>query len=393
VNVLTARSIESARDGRWTDDPGFGVYLHIPFCLHRCHYCDFNTYEGKEHLQDEYVHALIEDIGRTEIPGRTATSVYVGGGTPTLLSPQKLGRLLDGVRDRVGLDPGAEVTVEANPETVDEASFEALMDVGFNRFSIGIQSLSDGVLAKLGRRHDSTVARSALQAARRAGAEDVNGDLIYGSPWEKEGDLQGSVEGILEAGCSHVSAYALTVEEGTPLHTMVATGRAPDVDLDTQADRAEIVDGLLEAAGFHRYEVSNWALEGRASAHNVLYWCAGDYLGLGAGAHGHLSGRRSWAVRRPEDFIAAVRSGASTEEGFEQLDSRARLREAVILGLRLLSGIDENALAARLGSDPELDEAFRSLIELGLLERAWGRIRATGRGLQLASEVARRLLP
>ncbi len=389
---MTISAVAPTRSGEWTADPGFGVYLHIPFCLHRCHYCDFNTYENKAHLQDAYVDALLADIRRCEYNGLPATSVYFGGGTPTLLSPGQLGRLLDAVRDRVGLAPGAEVTVEANPETVDEATFESLMDAGFNRFSVGIQSLSDDVLAALGRRHDSGVARRALAAARRAGAEDLNADLIYGSTWEREGDLRTSLEGILAAGCSHVSAYALTVEEGTPLHTMVATGRAADVDLDMQAERAEIVDGLLSSAGFRRYEVSNWALDDRASAHNVLYWCAGEYLGLGAGAHGNVAGRRCWALRRPEEFIAAVRSGDPTEDGYELLEPRARTREAAILGLRLLSGIDEAAFLARFEPDPGLGDAFDGLVGLGLLERVEGRLRATNRGLEMASEVARRIL-
>jgi putative oxygen-independent coproporphyrinogen III oxidase len=389
---MSVATVAPARSGEWTPDPGLGIYVHIPFCLHRCHYCDFNTYEGKGHLQDAYVEALLDEIHRCDVVGRPATSVYFGGGTPTLLSTQRLGRFLEAIRECVGVAPGVEITVEANPETVDVETFEALMSAGFNRFSIGIQSLSDNVLDALGRRHDSKVALAALDAARRAGAEDLNADLIYGSPWEKEGDLRASVETVLEAGCSHISAYALTVEEGTPLHTMIATGRAPDVDLDMQADRAQLVDALLSSAGYRRYEISNWALENMASAHNVLYWCAGDYLGLGAGAHGHLGGRRSWVLRRPEDFIAAVKAGDPTEDGYEVLDAGARAREAAVLGLRLLSGIDEAAFRARFDPDPTLVETLGELVDLGLLEREGGRLRATGRGLEMASEMARRIL-
>jgi oxygen-independent coproporphyrinogen-3 oxidase len=173
---------------------------------------------------------------------------------------------------------------------------------------------------------------------------------------------------------------------------MVATGRAPNVDLDMQADRAQLVDAFLSSAGYQRYEVSNWALENRASVHNVLYWCAGEYLGLGAGAHGHLAGRRSWVMRRPEDFIAAVKAGGPTEDGYEVLDGGARAREAAVLGLRLLSGIDEASFRAHFEPDPALLEAFGELAGLGLLERDGGRLRATGRGLEMASEVARRIL-
>jgi putative oxygen-independent coproporphyrinogen III oxidase len=389
---MSAVAAPATRSGRWTADPGFGVYVHIPFCLHRCHYCDFNTYEGKDHLQDAYVDALIADIGKAPATGGPATSVYFGGGTPTLLAPAQLGRILEAVSAQVGIHPAAEVTVEANPETVSERTFEALMGHGFNRFSVGIQSLSDRVLEALGRRHDSGVALRALAAARRAGAGDLNADLIYGSPWEEVADLVTSVERILEAGCAHISAYALTVEEGTPLHTKVATGRAPDVDQDLQAERAAIVDELLTSAGYERYEVSNWARPRHASAHNVLYWCAGDYVAFGAGAHGHVSGRRYWNAARPEDFMAAVESGAGAEAGHEVLTEDRRAREAAILGLRLLSGISEAAFRSRFSVDPALDESLTGLVRLGLLVRAEGRVRATPRGLEVASEVARRIL-
>jgi oxygen-independent coproporphyrinogen III oxidase len=382
----------ATRSGRWTADPGFGVYVHIPFCLHRCHYCDFNTYEGKDHLQEAYVDALVADIERCSADAPQATSVYFGGGTPALLTPSRLGRVLDAVRSRIGIAPGAEVTVEANPETVDEQAFTALMSAGFNRFSLGVQSLSDRVLEALGRKHDAEVALSALAAARRAGAEDLNADLIYGSPWEQPGDLRASLEKILETDCTHISAYALTVEEGTPLHTMVATGRAPDVDPDVQADRAEIVDEVLSRAGYERYEVSNWARPDRASAHNVLYWCGGNYLGFGAGAHGHLDGRRYWAVRRIEDFIAASEAGRSPEDGFEVLNPAARAREAAVLGLRLLSGIAVETFSSRFGNDADLAARFEELQSLGLLARTEGWIRSTGRGLQMSSEIARRIL-
>lgn len=391
---MSIAAASETRQGRWVADPGFGVYVHVPFCRHRCHYCDFNTYEGLEHDYDAYIDALITDIGRWDGETRPATSVFFGGGTPTLLRPAQLGRILDAVRDRCGLAPGAEVTVEANPETVDDAYFEALLDAGFNRVSLGVQSLVPEVLTGLGRTHGPDAALGAVAAARRAGFDDVNADLIYGSPWESDDGWLTSLHGIVDAAPDHVSAYALTVEEGTPLATLVATARVPDVDPDLQARRHAVADGVLGAAGYARYEVSNWARAGRASAHNVLYWCAGDCLGFGAGAHGHVRGERWWATKLPRDFIGCVTSGETTRAGSERLSPDARAGEALMLGLRLVSGIEVGAFAARFGDDAlgrrasEIDR----LIGDGLLERAGGNLRCTARGTMLSNEVAVRLL-
>ena len=381
----------TARSGLWTTDPGFGVYVHVPFCTHRCHYCDFNTYEGQDSLHGAYVDALVADIHRSE-PGRPATSVFFGGGTPTLLAPDDLGRVLGAIEATTGIAPGAEITVEANPETVDEKVFSGLLEAGFNRVSIGIQSLVPKVLVGLGRTHSAERALDAIVAARRAGVEDVNADLIYGSPWETEEDWLASLRGVIDAAPDHVSAYALTIEEGTPLATLVATGRVPDVDPDLQARRHGVASELLAAAGFERYEVSNWAKPGRASAHNVLYWCAGDYLGFGAGAHGHVGGRRYWTTRLPRDFISAVAGDGPTLAGHEIVEDRAG--EALMLGMRLASGIDLEGFAERFGS-AALDGRHESLSRLesdGLIERSQGWLRMTERGTLLGNEVGSSLL-
>ena len=383
-----------SRAGEWLEDPGYGVYVHIPFCLHRCNYCDFNTYEGQQGLHQPYVEALVEEIERWRGPGRRATSVFFGGGTPTLLDAHQLGRLLEAVRHRFGIDAEAEITIEANPETVDEAKFESLLAAGFNRFSIGVQSLSAEVLARLGRTHSARDALAALGAARRAGADDVNADLIYGSPWERSGDWAATLEGIIEAAPDHVSAYACTVEEGTPLHTLVRTGRASDVDPDLQAERHGVAAESLAGAGYARYEISNWARPGRASRHNLLYWSAGDYAGLGAGAHGHAAGQRWWSVRRPRDFIDAVNAGATTRAGGECLSRDERAGEALMLGLRLTSGVDLDGFVRRFGR-PSLDgraEEVAALESLGLLERSGRRLALTPRATMVANEVASRLL-
>ena len=382
------------RSGRWVADPGFGVYIHIPFCRHRCHYCDFNTYEGQDDQHAAYVDALVAEIMRWPGESRPATSVFFGGGTPTLLSPEQLGRVLDAVRVRVRLAPDAEVTIEANPETVDVASLIALRESGFNRISIGVQSLVPKVLLGLGRTHPPEVALAAIAAARAAGFEDINADLIYGSPWETDADWATSLSGVVDSGVDHISAYALTVEEGTPLATLVRTGRLADVDPDVQAERHAVAERELSAAGFERYEVSNWAQSGRASRHNVLYWCAGDYLGFGAGAHAHLQGERWWTTRLPRDFIDAVSSDGSTVDGSERLEADARAGEALMLGLRLRSGILLEDFATRFGSDAiaTREATFVELEDKGLLERASGRLRLTERGTLLANDALCRLL-
>lgn len=383
-----------SRTSIWTSDPGFGVYVHIPFCTHRCHYCDFNTYEGQDDLHGAYVDALVGDIERWSGPRRPATSVFFGGGTPTLLAPERLARILHAVEGSCGIAPGAEVTVEANPETVDDRVFDGLSSAGFNRVSIGLQSLVPKVLVGLGRTHSPERALDAIAAARRAGFADVNADLIYGSPWESTGDWVRSLEGVIAAEPDHISAYALTVEEATPLATLVATGRVPDVDPDIQAERHGIASDLLGAAGYGRYEVSNWARPGRASAHNVLYWCAGDYLGFGAGAHGHLDGERYWTTRLPRDFIAAVSNGTTTRAGDERLDTDRRAGEALMLGLRLSSGVDLDSYSARFGRAGLTARlpAITDLTRAGLLEQVDGRLRMTERGTMLGSEIGTALL-
>ena len=381
------------RSGAWLEDPGFGIYVHIPFCLHRCHYCDFNTYEGANALHGPYVDALERDIW-TNASGPPATSVFFGGGTPTLLAPRQLARLLAAIAGTVGLAPGAEITIEVNPETVDAAAFGALLAAGFNRFSIGVQSLAPGVLRGLGRTHSAAAALGAVAAARLAGATDINMDLIYGSPWERPEDWRVTVEGAISAEVGHVSAYALTVEEGTPLHVLVASGRVPDVDPDIQAERFDTASELFGAAGLDRYETSNWARPGRACRHNLLYWSAGEYLGFGAGAHGHVAGRRSWTVRLPRDYIAAVGRGKGTEAGCERLEVEARAGEAMMLGLRLASGVELGAFERRFGGAwlEGRSAVIDSLRASGLLDIAAGRLRIPASAAFVADEALCQLL-
>jgi putative oxygen-independent coproporphyrinogen III oxidase len=384
----------SAGHGEWREHPGFGVYVHIPFCVRRCNYCDFNTYEGLRSLHRPYVDALVRQIEGCPGSHPEATSVFFGGGTPTLLDPAELGRVLRAVRARVGIAPDAEITVEANPETVDGTRFTELLEQGFNRVSIGVQSLAPHVLQGLGRMHSVRTALDAIAGAHGAGFTNVNADLIYGSPWERAGDWQVTLEGVVAAEPAHISAYALTVEEGTPLATLVRTGRVPDVDPDVQADRHGVAESVLGCAGYSRYEVSNWARVGHASRHNLLYWSAGDYLGFGAGAHAHVDGHRWWNRRLPRDFIAAIDSGESVVAGEERLDVGGRAGEALMLGLRLSGGVDVGGFTRRFGKGALTERArdVDELVSLGLLETDARRLRLTPRGTLVANEALSRLL-
>jgi putative oxygen-independent coproporphyrinogen III oxidase len=349
--------------------PPFGVYVHVPFCTRRCDYCAFATWDDRHHLVGAYVDALVAEITRAEVPA--ATSVFFGGGTPSLLTPAQLGAVLDAI-SRV---PGAEVTVECNPDTLDLAKLRGYRDVGVDRISLGVQSMVPHVLAVLGREHDPANVERAAHDLRAAGFATWNMDLIYGSVAESVDDWRATLERALALDPPHVSAYGLTVEAGTPLAADVA--RHPDDD--DQAEKYELADDLLTAAGLVNYEVSNWARPGHECRHNRLYWSQGDYRGFGCAAHSHEAGRRWWNVRTPERYIALVADGASTEAAGETLGDEEREIEGLQLQLRTSEGVPASALDA---DDLE-----------GLVERHGDRLVLTRRGRLLANEVSLRLQP
>ena len=348
----------------------FGVYLHIPFCARRCDYCAFATWTDRHHLHDRYLAALRADVARTPMP--PVTSVFVGGGTPTAVDPVMLGEVLQ----EIPTVDGAEVTVECNPDDVTDEIASAYAAAGVSRVSIGVQSMVPHVLASLGRHHTPSNVGEAVRRVRAAGIGRVNLDLIYGAVGESLSDWRVTLERSLALEPSHVSAYALTVEAGTPLAT--TPERHPDDD--DLADKYEMADELLVGAGLDNYEVSNWALPGEECRHNVLYWQQGDYLGFGCAAHSHRAGRRWWNLRTPERYIEAVEAGASTEAASEALDDDTRRIEGLQLALRMRGGVPDDSLAADDIAD--LD---------GLVERSGGRIRLTRAGRLLANEVAIRL--
>ncbi len=295
----------------------FGVYVHIPFCAQRCDYCDFATWTDRGHLVGEYVDACVADLaGRPAGSVPPATSVFFGGGTPSLIPAAGLARILGAIT----VEPGAEVTVECNPDSVDPDLLETYAGAGVNRLSFGVQSMQPHVLAELGRTHDPANVEQAVRWARDAGFAHLNLDLIYGSACESVDDWRRTLDATLLLEPDHVSAYALTVEPGTPLGRDVAAGGRDAPDDDDQAEKYEIADDTLRAGGYEWYEISNWARPGGECRHNLLYWAQGDYLAIGAAAHGHTRGRRHWNLRTPERYIAAIGSGSSPEGGHEDLD-------------------------------------------------------------------------
>jgi len=331
----------------------FGVYLHVPYCATRCGYCDFNTYTATElgggASQATYVDTALAEVRLArKVLGdlqRPVDTVFVGGGTPTLLAADDLARLLDGVRSELGLAADAEVTTEANPESVDERYLAALREAGFTRVSLGMQSAVPHVLALLDRRHTPGRPEQCVKWAHAAGFEHVSLDLIYGAPGETDRDWATSLAAAISAQPDHLSAYSLIVEPGTRLHAQVQRGAVPLPDDDVLADRYLMADEALTAAGFAWYEVSNWAsTESARCRHNELYWTGGDWWGVGPGAHSHIGGTRWWNVKHPAAYAERLSARSSPAYAREVLDTEARHAERVLLELRLARGLDLNLL-------------------------------------------------
>ncbi len=357
-----------------------GLYAHVPFCLTRCGYCDFNAYEGLDHLRRRYAEALAReaDLAAWGWAGECVDTVFFGGGTPTRLETGDLVRVLEHFREVFAIAADAEVTIEANPDTVDEGKLRTLREAGFTRLSMGAQSFDPAALASLERVHSPESVRSAFAAARRGGYDDVNLDLIFGAEGETLDSWRSTLKETLALDPEHVSAYALTVEANTPLGSQVAasTKAAPDPDL--QADMFALACDVLRDAGFEHYEVSNWAKPGHECSHNLGYWRRDPYLGLGAGAHSYRDGRRWWNLRPPEEYLASVEAGKLPAGGKEHLTADDMRLEDMFLRLRTREGISA-ALVDADRADQYLDE--------GLLTRSNGRYILTERGMFLASDL------
>jgi putative oxygen-independent coproporphyrinogen III oxidase len=375
----------------------FGLYVHVPFCTARCGYCDFNTYTaadlGPGATRDTYAGQAIGEIRLARrVLGRAAPqvgTVFFGGGTPTLLPPADLAAILRAIDDEFGLAAGAEVTAEANPETLDPGSLAELRASGFTRISIGMQSAVSRVLSVLDRRHEPGRPERCVGWARAAGFEHVSLDLIYGTPGETDEDWAASLRSAVSAGPDHISGYALIVEEGTRLAARIGRGELAAPDDDVMADRYLAADELLAAAGLRWYEVSNWAASpGAVCRHNLLYWTSGDWWGVGPGAHSHIGGIRWWNVRHPAAYAARLAAGVSPGQAREVLTPAERRTERIMLLTRLASGcpLDEMAPAGRA--------AAAAAVRDGLADpaaHAAGRVALTPSGRLLADAVIRGL--
>jgi putative oxygen-independent coproporphyrinogen III oxidase len=377
----------------------FGIYVHVPFCTVRCGYCDFNTYTLTELGVDGASVGTYADVALRELEMATRVlgprapvvkTVFFGGGTPTVLAACDLVRVLDGIRTRFGLAEGAEVTTEANPDSVTTSSLQTLATGGFTRISFGMQSAVPHVLATLERTHDPVNVAKAVQAAKTAGLK-VSVDLIYGTPGESLMDWRTSLDAAIELEPDHVSAYALVVEEGTKLGAQVRRGQVPAPQDDDEAAKYELADEVLAAAGFNWYEVSNWArTEADRCRHNEGYWSDGDWWGVGPGAHSHVGGVRWWNVRHPNAYAARLNAGLSPAAGRELLTEDQRYDERVLLAIRLVDGLPIDDLR------PEGATAVAGLIADGLVDGPSAlrprRVVLTLRGRLLADTVVRRLL-
>jgi oxygen-independent coproporphyrinogen-3 oxidase len=391
-------------------DRSLSFYLHVPFCATRCGYCDFNTYTagelGSAASPQSWLDAALSEIDlAAKVLGaggdqRAVSTVFVGGGTPSLVGAGPLVALLDAIRDRFGLTPEAEVTTEANPESTDPGLLTALREAGYTRLSLGMQSTSTRVLQILDRTHTAGRALDVVGWARSAGFEHVNLDLIYGTPGETDAEFGDSLRAAVDSGVDHISAYSLIVEPGTRLARQVRSGAVPMPDDDVLADRYLLADAALTAAGFSWYEVSNWARDESARCrHNLAYWTGGDWWGIGPGAHSHVGGVRWWNVKHPAAYAAALSAGQTGRQppgaglrspghAREVLAADARRMEDILLRLRLSDGIEVDGLL------PAGRQAAGRAVADGLLEpKSWARGRAvlTLRGRLLADGIALQL--
>ena len=397
---LPTQANENAVDRTWH------AYVHVPFCRVRCGYCDFNTYTADELgsgesavSQTNFAEELIREIEfsaavvqRQDLPKRQLKSVFFGGGTPTQLPAADLVRVLAALREAFGLAPGCEVTTEANPDNVDRDYLQELAAGGFTRVSFGMQSAVPEVLATLERTHRPDNVPSAVAAAKTAGLA-TSVDLIYGAPGETLEQWRSSLDAAIALDIDHVSAYSLIVEEGTKLARQIARGELDEPDEDLQAEKYELADSMLAAAGFGWYEVSNWAKDAdQQSLHNLSYWQSQDWWGFGPGAHSHIGGVRWWNVKHPAAYVQRIRDGVSPAHSREVLDARTRLEERVLLEIRIRLGLQIDAAKE---INPDANRVISAAIADGLIdpsEALQGTIRLTLKGRLLADALVRDLL-
>jgi len=371
------------------------IYLHFPFCKHRCNYCSFLSTAGCDENIPEYVCALIREIGLRQRIESTALSVYFGGGTPSLLNIAQVSDVINSIRKHYVVSDNTEITLEANPGTVDIFYLRSLHEIGVNRLSLGAQSLDDGELNILGRRHNVAEIKMAISCARTAGFGNLSLDFIYGIPGRNIKRWRTMLRDITSLRAEHLSLYALSIDDGTPLAEAVNRGVIAPPDPDAAACEYELACDTLARAGYEQYEISNWSQPGYESRHNLTYWTGGDYLGLGCGAHSFLDGVRCAGTNNLDEYLAALGAGRVPPQTADATDPKNALGEAVMLGLRLNAGVSADDIWARFKID--LQEYFRveitELIALGLITASEGCLRLTPRGRLLGNEVFLRFMP
>lgn len=387
------------------DEP-ISLYVHIPFCETKCPYCDFNTYAAIEPLMPSYVAALQSEtaLWGSLLHSPAVHTVFFGGGTPSYLPAKDIRRIIDTVRLAFDLDASAEITLEANPGDFSHEKLAAYLDSGINRLSIGVQSFDDKLLKTLGRRHTAAQAIQAYRQAAGAGFDNISIDLMYGLPYQNLQQWQDTLRDALELSPPHISMYCLTLEGGTPMERWVDQGSMPEPDADLAADMYLAAQNSMRDAGYRHYEISNWALEGRRSEHNLTYWRNMPYLGVGPGAHSYLGGYRFNTLKSPREYIqrmgnacSVAGSGTSLDkinsvpvvDEIEEIDTPLEMAETMMMGLRLDDGIGIAAFTDRFGASPHsiYPDTLAELERLDLLHTHDGALRLTHRGRMLGNEV------
>ena len=393
---------------------GMGLYIHVPFCKTKCPYCDFNTYQGIESQMGTFLESVSTELllwGRA-LEGPRVRTVFFGGGTPSYLPQGDIAEILSSAGEAFDIDPHAEITLEANPGDLTVDACRSLLHQGVNRLSIGVQSLDNGLLQLLGRRHSADGAIEAFRTAREAGFGNINLDLMYGLPHQSLVQWEDTIKRLADLAPEHISLYALTLEEGTPMHLWAEQGKIPEPDPDAAADMYATARQVLADAGFHHYEISNWSQPGLESRHNLIYWRNEPYLGVGPGAHSRLGEYRFWTVLAPreynerasrwaqernrqwEAFSEVELREAVTVEGWERIDPDTDCAETMFLGLRLLDGLDLERASDAVGLD--LSERYESeiadLLALGLLQREHNVVRLDESAYLIANQVFTRFL-
>ena len=387
-----------------THSEPFSIYVHIPFCKTLCTYCAFNTYAGLEDSIEPYLAALEGEMALIGDSSRlTAHTLYFGGGTPSLLTPSQVASVIDGASLYLGLSADAEISLEANPGSLDRDKLAGYRAAGVSRLSMGVQSAHADELMLFGRRHTFAEAAEAFRLAREAGFDNINLDLIYGAPGQTLQLWRESLRALLEWQPQHLSLYSLTLESGTSLERRVRDGLLPSPDSDLSADMYDEARALLDKAGFRHYEISNWALPGYECRHNLQYWLNEPFIGVGAGAHGATRHMRYWNVRPVERYIGRINTGRARQfplsaaaDGFEAIDPALEMAETVILGLRLLSdGLDKSAFARRFGQSVEsiYGAQIESLQEAGLLTSSPDALHLTERAYLVSNRVMVHFMP